>query len=132
VSPLPSSSSYSKTLEENMNDFEFDIKENVQNLKKIMKVIGTIDNCSNEAILSTFDKHKNAQRIFFAKSNNIEHEFCQNLVQLKSTCEKTKHGGLDHVYGAVTTEEIDANIVDDVLKEDVRSLFSVLRAIILE
>ncbi|CAG8812505.1 44542_t:CDS:2, partial [Gigaspora margarita] len=94
-----------------------------------------------------------------AKSNNIEHEFCQNLVQLKNACEKNrkrKHGGLDHVYRAVTTGEkwgftvvtadnqigavheplivhlSDANIVDDVLKEDVRSLFSVLRAIILE
>ncbi|CAG8814548.1 13083_t:CDS:2, partial [Gigaspora rosea] len=123
---------------------------------KIIKVIGTIDNSSNEAekcefisailieIVSTFDKHVNGKgRLIFtitqdknifcaieAKSNNIEHEFCQNLVQLKSENRKRKHRGIDHVYGAVTIGK--KWVVDDVLKEDVRSLFSVLRAIILE
>ncbi|CAG8809446.1 33073_t:CDS:2, partial [Gigaspora margarita] len=156
-------SSY-KTFDQLDQNFNMNI-ERIDELPKfnieIMKVIGKIDNCSNEAekcefisailigIVSTFDKHdkirmhkeyslsgvndkgrldftitqdKNILCTIEAKSNNIEHGFCQNLVQLKSACEenrKRKHGQLDHVYGAVTTGES----ADDVLKEDVRSLF---------
>ncbi|RIB21789.1 hypothetical protein C2G38_2175671 [Gigaspora rosea] len=102
-----------------MNDFEFDIKENVQNLKVLYKNYKSLE----QSIIVPMKQ-------YYQPLINIRMHKEYSLSNVNG--KKTKHGGLDHVYGAVTTEEIDANIVDDVLKEDVRSLFSVLRAIILE
>ncbi|CAG8644891.1 25171_t:CDS:2 [Dentiscutata erythropus] len=97
-----------------------------------------------------------------AKSSDIEHGFTQNLVQLKCACTANKNINtrkrrrVGHVNGVATTSEKwfftvvttedeigaihvpnilhlhDKNIADNRLAEDVRPLFLVLRAIILE
>ncbi|CAG8808863.1 7385_t:CDS:2, partial [Gigaspora rosea] len=74
------------------SNFEHDINETVQNIKKLLKVIGTIDDCSTESekaefisavligVLSTFDKRdENILCIIEAKAQNIEHGLCQNF-----------------------------------------------------
>ncbi|CAG8633097.1 17409_t:CDS:2, partial [Racocetra fulgida] len=94
-----------------------------------------------------------------AKMTNIEHGFCQNLVQLQCAVEqykKRKHDCLEYVYGVVTTgdkwyftlvnsnNEVGAiseplmvslnnsNVTEEVLKSDIGNLFSVIRTILLD
>ncbi|RIB22492.1 hypothetical protein C2G38_2033567 [Gigaspora rosea] len=153
-------------------------QENAENIQalKLLKAYGTIENCTNEAEKSelienmlylvlmvkvldfTIKQGEDILCVIEAKSQNIEHGFAQNFVQLQAACQnkKRKRNESEYVYRVVTTGEkwfftivttsnqigainepimihlSSSNIETDVLKKDIGALFLVLGTIILD